>query len=130
MPTARSSFFLFPRRHDFSAPELIPLLDLDQQGFSDRFRNSPIKRAKLEGLQRNVCVALGNIGDRGSAPALVKALGNGTALVRMHAAWALGRLGGEDVDTALREALMREDDDEVLEEIRLAIEMPVAAARN
>ncbi len=120
----------FQRRHDFSAPELVPLLDLDQEGFSERFRNSPIKRAKLEGLQRNVCVALGNIGDRGSVPALVKALGNRSVLVRMHAAWALGRIGGEEAETALREALTREDDDDVLEEIGLAIEMPVAAARS
>ena len=120
----------FQRRHDFSAPELLPLLDLDQDGFSERFRNSPIKRAKLEGLQRNVCVALGNIGDQGSAPALARALGNRSALVRMHAAWALGRIGGEDAETALREALTLEDDDEVLEEIRLAAETPVAGSGN
>ncbi len=120
----------FQRRHDFSAPELMPLLDLDQEGFSDRFRNSPIKRAKLEGLQRNVCVALGNIGDQGSVPVLVKALCNRSALVRMHAAWALGRIGGEEAAIALREALTREDDGDVLEEIRLAIEMPVASSRN
>ena len=118
----------FQRRHDFSAPELLPLLDLDQDGFSERFRNSPIKRAKLEGLQRNVCVALGNIGDQGSAPALARALGNRSALVRMHAAWALGRIGGEEAVAALREALTREDEGDVLEEIRLAIEMPVAAS--
>ena len=120
----------FQRRHDFSAPDLIPLLDLDQAGFSDRFRNSPIKRAKLEGLQRNVCVALGNIGDRSSVPALVGALGNRSALVRMHAAWALGRIGGEEAAAALREALAREVDGDVLEELRLAIEMPVAASGN
>ena len=118
----------FQRRHDFSAPELLPLLDLDQDGFSERFRNSPIKRAKLEGLQRNVCVALGNIGDQGSAPALARALFNRSALVRMHAAWALGRIGGEEAAAALREALTREVDGDVLEELRLAVEMPVAAS--
>ena len=120
----------FERRHDFSAPELLPLLDLDQQGFSERFRNSPIKRAKLEGLQRNVCVALGNIGDRDSVPALAKALKNRSALVRVHAAWALGRLGGVDAVAALSEALMQEDDGDVLEEIRLALDVPVATKRS
>ncbi|MCI0823010.1 MAG: tRNA epoxyqueuosine(34) reductase QueG, partial [Chloroflexi bacterium] len=45
----------FQQRHDFSAPELIPLLELDDEGFRERFRNSPVKRAKRVGLQRNVC---------------------------------------------------------------------------
>ena len=58
----------FQQRHDFAAPALMPLLELDQTAFSARFRRSPIKRAKRVGLQRNVCVALGNIGDRGGNP--------------------------------------------------------------
>jgi len=37
------------------------LLELDDEAFSRRFRNSPIKRAKRSGLQRNVCIALGNL---------------------------------------------------------------------
>ena len=64
----------FRQRHDFSAPELLPLLELDDEGFRERFRNSAIKRAKRAGLQRNVCVALGNIGDRRAVPALGRAL--------------------------------------------------------
>ena len=60
----------FQQRHDFAAPALMPLLELDQSAFSERFRHSPIKRAKLAGLQRNVCVALGNIGDPVAIPSL------------------------------------------------------------
>ena len=48
----------FRQRHDFAAPALIPLLELDQAEFSERFRRSPVKRAKRIGLQRNVCIAL------------------------------------------------------------------------
>ena len=111
----------FQQRHDFAAPELTPLLDLDDAGFSERFRGSPVKRAKRLGLQRNVCVALGNIGDPSSVPALERALSSADALVRMHAAWALGRIGGRAAAEALDAALEREEDSDVVEEVELAM---------
>ena len=111
----------FRQRHDFAAPALIPLLDLDDEGFRERFRNSPIKRAKRVGLQRNVCVALGNIGDSAAVPALTKALRSDDAIVRSHAAWALGRIQGKQAAKALESALEGEDSPEVVEEIKLAL---------
>ena len=118
----------FRRRHDFAAPELLPLLELDDQGFRERFRNSAVKRAKRVGLQRNACVALGNIGDSLAVPALKKALSTAEPLVRMHAAWALGRIGGAQAEDALRSALTGESDPEVLEEIEAALDDLNAAA--
>ena len=111
----------FQQRHDFAAPALIPLLDLDQAAFSARFRRSPIKRAKRIGLQRNVCVALGNIGDPIAVPALAKALHHDSSLVRRHAAWALGRIGGSEASGTLQAALDDETDSDVVEEIQVAI---------
>ena len=111
----------FRQRHDFSAPELIPLLELDDEGFRERFRNSAIKRAKRAGLQRNVCVALGNIGDRRAVPALGRALVEAGPLVRRHAAWALGRIGGQEAEMALESARRSEPDGDVLEEIDAAL---------
>ena len=111
----------FKKRHDFDAPELLPLLEMDDEGFRARFRHSPIKRAKLVGMQRNVCVALGNIGDPAAVPALVRALAHPEALVRGHAAWALGRIGGADARHAMREALAREQDDDIREELEAAM---------
>ena len=116
----------FQQRHDFAAPQLIPLLALDDEAFRARFRNSPIKRAKRVGLQRNVCVALGNIGDPVAVPALVGLLDAGEPLVRGHAAWALGRIGGTDATEALAAALDTERDAEVLAEIRQALSEPGA----
>ena len=107
----------FAKRHDFDAPDLIPLLDLDDEAFRKRFEGSPIRRAKREGLQRNVCVALGNIGDPVAVPALAAALNSDSPLVRSHAAWALGQIGGDEAQTALAHALKTEDDPEVRREI-------------
>ena len=109
-------------RTGLSALELIPLLSMSQEEFSVRFRSSPIKRAKRVGMQRNACVALGNIGDRRAVPALGRALREAEEpLVRGHAAWALGRLGGSEAAGLLEEALGREEGEEVREEIEAAL---------
>ena len=111
----------FGKRHDFDAPALIPLLSLDEDGFRRRFEGSPIRRAKLSGLRRNACVALGNIGDRAAIPALAAALRSDDAIVRAHAAWALGRIGGETAKTALKSALANERDAAARDEITAAL---------
>jgi epoxyqueuosine reductase len=68
-----------------------------------------------------VCVALGNIGDPQAIPALTGALHDAEPLVRGHAAWALGRIGGAQASRALEDALQGEDQEEVRQEIRCAI---------
>lgn len=118
-----------PRPAVGSSPELIPLLSVTEEEFRERFRRSPIKRTKRRGLLRNVCVALGNSGDAQAVPALIGALHDYEPLVRGHAAWALGRLGGEQALEALHTALELEEDMEVQQEIRCALassEMPLA----
>src|SRR5581483_9072573 len=127
--SASSQPVQFHPRHEFrprpetgSSPELIPLLSLTEEQFRERFRHSPIKRAKRRGLLRNVCVALGNIGDPQAVPALTSALHDAEALVRGHAAWALGRIGGDKARQALEEALLGEEDEEVRREIRYALD--------
>jgi epoxyqueuosine reductase len=106
-----------------SSPELIPLLSITEEEFRERFRRSPIKRAKRTGLLRNVCVALGNSKDPQAVPALTAALHENESLIRGHAAWALGSIGGVQAMTALHAALATEDDVEVQKEIRYALTM-------
>jgi epoxyqueuosine reductase len=106
-----------------SSPELIPLLSLTEEEFRERFRRSPIKRARRHGLLRNVCVALGNSKDPQAIPALISALHEEEALIRGHAAWALGSIGGSQAVIALQQALETEEDEEVQKEIRYALAM-------
>ena len=83
-------------------PVLEELLAWDQATFSRLLKGSPVKRAKRRGLLRNVAVALGNAGDRATIPALARCLKDeAEPLVRGHAAWALGRLGGSGARAAL-----------------------------
>ena len=105
----------------FTTLELLDVLAMTQEEFSRRFAGSPIKRAKLVGLKRNACVALGNSGDTEAVPPLVQALDEGEPLVREHAAWALGRLGGKEAQAALRFALTGEGYTGVRREIEAAL---------
>ncbi len=103
-------------------PELVELLDLDDDGFRERFRQSAVLRAKPEGMRRNVCIALGNIADPATVPPLARVLREDPSpIVRGHAAWALGRIATKDAVAALQEALERDADGGVLEEIRAAL---------
>jgi epoxyqueuosine reductase len=109
-------------REGLYAPDLIPLLSLDEEEFRKRFRGSPILRAKRKGFLRNVAVALGNTKSREALPALIRALDDDEALVRGHVAWALGQIGLNDGIQALEKRLRVESDPTVRVEIEDAIE--------
>ena len=117
-PTKERGFY--PRQGNL-APKLLSLINMTQEQFSQRFKNSPIKRAKRRGFLRNVVVALGNWKNRAAVPALKKALNDDEPLVRGHAAWALGQIGGKSARKALQARLDVEVDTEVITEIRDAL---------
>ncbi|HEU20463.1 MAG TPA: epoxyqueuosine reductase [Deltaproteobacteria bacterium] len=73
-------------------------------------------------FQRNAAVALGNTDDRGMVPHLIQAMEDPEELVRAHAAWALGQLGGDGARNALEASLQRESGTRAKEEILSAIE--------
>ncbi len=78
------------------APLLVDLVGMTSEAFVARFAGTPVMRARREGLARNACVALGNVGGEGAVAALEGALLDESPLVREHAAWALDRLTGGD----------------------------------
>ena len=67
-------------------------LGLNDAEFHKVFRNSPIKRIKRRGFLRNVCVALGNVGDSADLPALRRAASDPDGLIAEHATWAIARI--------------------------------------
>jgi epoxyqueuosine reductase len=111
----------YQARPELVEPSLEEMLGWDQATFSRIMKGSPIKRTKRRGLLRNVAVALGNAGDRGAIPALGRCLTEEVEpLVRGHAAWALGQLGGPAARAALEQA--RGDEDAfVREEVEVAL---------
>jgi epoxyqueuosine reductase len=67
-------------------------LSLSDDEFRLFFRNSPIKRIKRRGFLRNVCVALGNVGDSSDLAALECATTDSERLIAEHAKWAIHQI--------------------------------------
>ncbi len=83
----------FAARPATAAMQLRDYLSLDDGQFRALFRGSPIKRIKRRGLLRNVCVALGNVGNGDDLPALERATQDPEPLIAEHAAWAVAEIG-------------------------------------
>ena len=79
-------------RPDLDTPDLLDLLALDDAGFKKRFAGTPMLRTKRRGLLRNVCVALGNVGDATALPALEKSAEDSEPLIAEHARWAIQQI--------------------------------------
>ncbi|MDE0016283.1 MAG: tRNA epoxyqueuosine(34) reductase QueG [Candidatus Poribacteria bacterium] len=118
VPTDEPAFQ--PRDGNLS-PKLLSLIGMTQQEFSRRFKGSPIKRTKRRGFLRNVLVAIGNWGEPRAVPALKNALTDDEPLVRSHAAWALGKIGGDTAKQILQTRLTIETEQEVITEIQNAL---------
>ena len=90
--------------------------------FEERFGATPLTRPGRAGLLRNCCIAAGNLKLEEAVPALARALREDVSpLVRGHAAWALGEIGGEAAEKALEEAFEEEPDNGCKEEIAHAL---------
>jgi epoxyqueuosine reductase len=114
---------VFAPRPGVANPYLHTELRLSPPEFNHKFRRSPIKRPHRRGYLRNVAVALGNARDPAAVPELGEVLSHEPEpLVRAHAAWALGRIGGEQARKMLLSAAHVEGDKTVLIEIHAALE--------
>ena len=107
-------------RPELAFQDLSAALSLTAEEFNRKFKGNPVKRAKRRGYLRNIAIALGNNGDPNSVPALSEALKDHEVLVRGHAAWALGEIGGHAALEALSSALITETEPGVLAEIQSA----------
>lgn len=89
---------------------LVDVLAGDGSDLRERLRGTPLLRPKVEGLQRNVAVAMGNRRDPGYIAPLAEALESDSPLVRSHSAWALGEIGTAEAKETLQRARERAAD--------------------
>jgi len=112
----------FAPRPGVPEPRLLEDVRLTPQTYNQKFKGSPVQRARRRGYLRNVAVALGNTHQPLVMPALQELLRDETeALVRAHAAWALGEIGGAGAREILAAAQSGENDPQVLAEIEAAL---------
>jgi epoxyqueuosine reductase len=112
----------FHARAELRAPRLADLATLDDAGFRDIFRGSPIRRTGRDRFVRNVLIAIGNSGDPGLGPVAEPLLDDSSPLVRAMAVWALSRLlDGSRFSQLAQSHLARESDAGVRAEWALAL---------
>jgi epoxyqueuosine reductase len=73
-------------------PALEWLAEMSAQEFHEKFRGSPIRRAKRSGLRRNAAIAMGNSGNEKFLPALNQLATDEDPVVAESARWAVERL--------------------------------------
>ncbi|MCP2679452.1 tRNA epoxyqueuosine(34) reductase QueG [Maricaulaceae bacterium NA33B04] len=82
----------FHPRPELTGSKLAELATLDDAGFREYFRGSPIKRIGRDRFVRNVLIALGNANDASLCEVVTPLLDDDSALVRGAAVWALSQL--------------------------------------
>lgn len=89
-PYARDPEFQ-PRRGNVN-PQIQALLQIDVNAYRERFRGSPVKRAKFLGILRNALIAAGNSRSRVLVPLVKQFLEHDDEMIREHAEWACDKL--------------------------------------
>jgi epoxyqueuosine reductase len=79
-------------RDDLFNPALDWLASMDETGFRELFRKSPVKRSKFAGLRRNLAIAMGNSGEVKFVSKLEEWTRDADENVAEHARWGLRRL--------------------------------------
>lgn len=102
-------------------PLLLPILDLSNREFKEKFGSSAAAWRGKKPIQRNAVIALGNFKDPAAVPKLAEVLHDDPRPeLRAAAAWSLGRIGGTEALAALKSALETERDEEALARVRRA----------
>jgi len=103
-------------------PPLGWLLEMSEETFRSTYRGTAVLRTKRAGLARNAAIALGNTGSPDELPILARTMAQHDLwLVRAHAAWAIGAIGGDRGQDILRQALTHEVNEIVIHECQMAL---------
>lgn len=104
--------------YDDANPVLKDILCLSNTAFRKRFGHLSGAWRGRTPIQRNAVIAAGNLGARDTIPKLISILKSDTRpVLRGLAAWALGRMDDPGAFQALADALEKEKDPAVIEEI-------------
>ncbi len=112
----------FQTRSFLKPPDIEAFLKLAPGSWVESLRDSPLLRPRRRGLVRNASIVAGNQRDPSTIPHLIELLlHDQDSLIRGHAAWALGQIGGSSAKVGLQEARRSETDPMILAEIEAAL---------
>lgn len=99
---------------ELAKPLLAPLLTIGNREFKERFGSGAAAWRGKKPIQRNAILGLGKFRDRTAAPLLIRLLlEDPRPDIRAEAAWALGRIGGDEALGALKQAAERDPEERV-----------------
>ena len=99
-------------------PLLKPLLTISNREFKEKYGQASGSWRGKKPIQRNAILALAHFKDETALPDLIAVMKEDPRpVIRGTAAWAIGKIGGDDTVSLLKEARERETDEEVLAEI-------------
>jgi epoxyqueuosine reductase len=102
-------------------PLLIPLLSLSNKQFIKQYGHSAASWRGKKPIQRNAIIALGNFKDKSALPILIDSLlHDPRPEIRATAAWSISKIGGEQAESAINEAIQKEMDPVVMLEVEKA----------
>lgn len=103
-------------------PLLMPILDLSNREFKEKFGSSSAAWRGKKPIQRNAVIALGNFKEASAVPKLTELLlKEPRPEMRGTSAWALSRIGGEEALAAVEQALKSEEDSTVRDMLEQAV---------
>lgn len=108
---------------ELAKPLLTPLLTISNREFKAKFGHVSGSWRGKKPIQRNAILALAHFKEDAAVPDLIELLKKDERpVIRGTAAWALGKIGGEQAENALLAAQDQEQDEEVLVEINKGLQ--------
>lgn len=102
---------------EVAKPLLLPLLTMGNKEFKEKFGQSSSSWRGKKPIQRNAILALAHFKDRSAVPELIRLMEKDPRpIIRGTAAWALGKIGGDEAKAALESVRCCENSPEVLAE--------------
>jgi len=109
---------------ELAKPLLRPLLTMSNREFKDKFGHVSGSWRGKKPIQRNAIIALAHFKDETALPELIGLIKEDPRpVIRGTAAWAIGKIGGDEAYLALQHAQAEEQDQEVLQEIEKGLHM-------
>jgi epoxyqueuosine reductase len=109
---------------EIAKPLLKPLLHISNREFKEKYGHVSGSWRGKKPIQRNAIIALAHFKDETAVGDLIKVLNEDPRpVIRGTAAWALGKIGGEDAKNALLAAKEIEADHDVVNEIEKGLEL-------
>ncbi|MEW4326511.1 tRNA epoxyqueuosine(34) reductase QueG [Rossellomorea marisflavi] len=109
---------------EVAKPLLKPLLTISNRDFKETYGHISGSWRGKKPIQRNAIIALAHYKDVTAIPDLIGVLKNDVRpVMRGTSAWALGKIGGQEAEEALKHQIEKEVDPEVLEEIQKGLQI-------